>query len=240
MTQPLDIITLALQSIGASAPGEAIDASLATQAFNMLNMLLDQSSNDSFMVVSTQETAQSFSNPGTAVTIGIGGIINVTRPLRIDSAFARVSGVDYPIRILNVEQYELIGLKQLPGPWPTALYYDSGSPIGTLNLWPNPASFELHIFYSQLFTQFATINDTVQFPPGYVMWMVWALAELLLPAYGKASNQGLVVLIQRQLAKAVGSIKSTNMQPQQSVQFDRALTGGQVQDAGWFLNGGFQ
>jgi len=239
MTQPLDIITMALQAIGAVAPGDTVPPELTTQAFNMLNMMLDQASNDDFMVFSTQETSQVFSNPGINVTIGIGGQINVVRPLTIQSAFARVSGIDYPIRVMNVEQYELIGLKSLNGPWPTALYYNSGSPIGTISLWPNPATFELHLFYSQLFTQFATINDSIVFPPGYVMWMTWALAKLLLPFYGKASNQGLVAIVSENAASAMGAIKGTNMQPQQVVQFDRALYGGTCQDAGWIMNGGF-
>ena len=55
------------------------------------------------------------------------------RPLSINSAFVRINtnsngmpilngGLDYPVAILNVEDYEMIGLKTLSGPWPKALY----------------------------------------------------------------------------------------------------------------------
>src|SRR3954468_4420579 len=65
------------------------------------------------------------------------------RPLRINSAFVRVSTLDYPVSILNVEQYELIGFKTLNGPWPRALYYQPSYPTGNITFWPNPSSGEM-------------------------------------------------------------------------------------------------
>ena len=238
MTQPLDIITSSLSAIGALAPGEPLDASLAADAFNMLNDILDQASNDDFMVVSTQEITANIAG-STDWTIGIGGQINVVRPLNINSAFVRVSGLDYPVTVLNVEQYELIGIKQLNGPWPRALYYNSGSPIGTIKFWPLPSAGEIHLFIDQLFTRFVTINDNVQLPPGYLMWLRWRLAYLLMPGYGKTSP-ALVAMIKDNLRDAESSLKSTNMNPLQVVQFDQALYANKTNDAGWIMHGGFR
>lgn len=238
MTQPLDIITGALQSIGASAPGDPIESALAQQAFVMLNDMLEMVSNDDFMVLSTSEVFSNIAGLGTDITIGPSGQFNVPRPLSIQSAFVRVSNIDYPVAVLNVEQYELIGLKQLNGPWPRALYYNSGNPLGLIKLWPNPSSGELHLFVNQIFTRFVTINDTIQFPQGYAMWMRWALAELLMPSYGKTNPQ-LVDMVRKNAAKAMGSIKGTNMQPSQVVQFDSALRSGKSRDAGFIMHGGF-
>ncbi len=237
MTQPLDLITSALSSIGALAPGEPLDAALAADAFLMLNDMLELASNDSFMVVSISEVTAQIGG-ATDWTIGPGGQINGLRPLNINSAFVRVSTLDYPVQILNVEQYELIGLKQLNGPWPRALYYNSGSPLGLLKFWPLPASGEIHLFVDQIFTRFATINDTVQFPPGYNMWIRWALAKLLMPSYGK-TDAGLVQMVSENAREALGAIKGTNMSPQQTVKFDPMLRGGRQADAGWILSGGF-
>jgi hypothetical protein len=86
------------------------------------------------------------------------------RPLSISSAFVRVNtnsngtpilngGLDYPISILNVEDYELIGLKTLNGPWPKALYYQPSEILGNLFVWPNPAQGEMHIFTDTLFSR---------------------------------------------------------------------------------------
>jgi hypothetical protein len=239
MTQPLDLITDALCSIGALAPGEPLEPSLANQAFNMLNRMLDVWSNDSFMITSINEITATIGGGGTTWTIGPTGQINSQRPLGINSAFVRVAGIDYPVSVINVEQYELIGLKQLNGPWPRALYYNSGTPLGIINFWPNPSSGEIHLICDLLFTRFVTINDTIQFTPGYEMAIMWSLAALLMPAYGKL-NPVQIQMVQNYAKTAIASIKGTNMQPQQTVQFDPALYGtGRVKDAGWIMNGGF-
>lgn len=237
MTQPLGIITGALSSIGAWAPGEPLEASLANEAFTMLNDMLDMWSNDDFMCVSITEIIANIGG-STDWTIGAGGQINVNRPLNINSAFVRVSSIDYPVEILNVEKYELIGLKQMNGPWPRALYYNSGSPLGIVKLWPLPSSGELHMFVDQVFSQFATINDVIQFPPGYNMAMRWNLALLLMPSYGKTSPE-LVQMVKSNARESMGAIKTSNMQPLQTVQFDPALMRNRSAGASWIMTGGF-
>ena len=224
MAQVQDTIIGALQSIGANAPGEPVEASLMQQAFNMLNDLIESVSNDSFMILSTTEIIANIANMGTDITIGPGAMIDVPRPLNILSAFVRVTNVDYPVAVINVEQYELITLKQVNGPWPRALYYQSLNPIGLIKLWPKPSSGEIHLYANQIFPRFVTINDTVQFAQGYAMWMRWALAELLMPAYGK-NDPALMEMVTKNANRAIAKIKRTNMQPIQAVQFDSALVG---------------
>ena len=239
MTQPIDLITLTLETIGALAPGEPVEPALANQAFSMMNMMLDVWSNDSFMITSINEIVQTIGGGGTTWTIGPTGQIVSQRPLTINSAFVRVAGIDYPVDVINVEQYELIGLKQLNGPWPRALYYNSGTPLGVINFWPNPSSGEIHLICDLLFTRFVTINDTMLFTPGYEMAIVMSLALLLMPSYGKL-NPTQIQQIEKFARIAISSIKGTNMQPQQVVQFDPALAGtGRIKDAGWIMNGGF-
>lgn len=237
MTQPADLITRALIAIGALAPGEPLEASLAQDAFQMLNMLLDSASNDSFTVTSINEIVAPVGGLGTSFTLGpTGTIVSAQRPLGINSAFVRVATIDYPVQVLNIEQYELIGLKQLNGPWPRALYYNSGTPNGALTLWPNPSAGELHMFCDLLFTKFATINDTVLLPQGYELWLTWGLAELMCPSYGKAA---MIPVCSRNASRALGTIKSTNMAPMQTVGFDRALTQSRNAGGGWIMSGGF-
>lgn len=239
MTQPLDIINRALISIGALAPGETLEAVLATDAFNMLNMMLDSWSNDSFTVNSINEITANIAG-STDWTIGpTGTIVSTQRPLNINSAFVRVANIDYPVQILNVEQYELIGLKQLNGAWPKALFYNSGTPNGLIKFWPLPASGQIHLFCDLLFTKFSTLYDTVQIPQGYEMAMVWNLAELMMPGYG-VTNPAITSMVSKNAARFLGTLKSTNMQPQQTVQFDPAMVGNRlVRDAGWIMSGGF-
>jgi len=55
MTQPIDIISGALKDIGALAAGESPTPDAAQDALDMLNLLVDQWSNENMMVFNTQE-----------------------------------------------------------------------------------------------------------------------------------------------------------------------------------------
>ena len=171
------------------------------------------------------------------------------RPLSINSAFVRVNtnsngqpilngGLDYPITILNLENYELIGLKTLNGPWPRALYYQPGETLGTVTVWPNPSQGEMHIFADTLFQRFTSINDEIIIPQGYIMALRWCLAERLMPMYGKAS-QTQIQMINGFAGHAKATIKRTNMKPMQVARFEDTLIVGKRADAGWILTGGF-
>jgi hypothetical protein len=171
------------------------------------------------------------------------------RPLSINSAFVRVNtnsngepilngGLDYPVAILNLENYELIGLKTLNGPWPRALYYQPTEALGTITVWPNPAQGEMHIFADTLFQRFTTINDEIVIPQGYAMALRWCLAERLMPMYGK-SNPTQMAMINGFASHAKSTIKRTNMKPMQVARFDDSLIAGKRADAGWILTGGF-
>lgn len=175
------------------------------------------------------------------------GSITITtyapRPLRINSAFVRIvtaitGTLDYPVAPITSEEYELIGIKTLSGPWPRAFYYQPSLPMGVLNYWPNPSSGEMHLFCDMLLNRFQTLSDTIAMQPGAIMAMRWNLAELLLPSYGQ--NEPLLVqLVQKYAAQGRSWLKRTNMQPQQASRFDPVLIGNRRKDAGWILHGGF-
>lgn len=171
------------------------------------------------------------------------------RPLTIESAFVRVTttsngvpiyggGLDYPITILSLEEYESIGLKTLNGPWPKALYYQPSELLGTIYLWPNPAQGEMHLFTSTLFRTFGDLYGDLQFPEGYNMCLRWCLAERMMPMYGKV-NQVQIAQISAYAAQAKATIKRTNMKPPQVSKYPDVLMTGRPKDAAFILDGGF-
>lgn len=321
MTQPIDIISRALKDIGALEAGETPAPADSQDAFDMLNDMVDQWSNEQMMVFYKTEIIFTLTSGQTQYTIGAGGQIGGTitgsisgttltvtnvssgaialgmtltgsgvaagtkitgfksgaggnvnsngtytvnisqtvasttisayyeRPLSINSAFVRVNtnsngqpilngGLDYPITILNLENYELIGLKTLNGPWPRALYYQPGESLGTITVWPNPSQGEMHIFADTLFQRFTTINDEIVIPQGYLMALRWCLAERLMPMYGKASPTQ-IQMINGFASHAKATIKRNNMKPMQVARFEDSLIVGKRADAGWILTGGF-
>lgn len=166
------------------------------------------------------------------------------RPLRINSALVRVTSstagtLDYPVAVLNLENYELIGIKTLAGPWPRAVYYQPSEPLGVLNYWPNPNQVsEMHLFCDTVLNRFQTLNETVTLPQGYNLALRFSLAELLMPEFG-VKEQSVIALVTAQAAKARAWVKRTNMQPLQTARFDDTLIAGRRKDAGWVLHGGF-
>lgn len=163
----------------------------------------------------------------------------IPRPLKINSAFVRVATLDYPVKILSFEDYEKIGLKNLNGPWPYGLYYQPTEPRGTLTYWPVPSSGEMHIFADSIFSQFRTLTQVLAIPQGYEMAIMWNIAALMVPAYGK-SDPTQLQMVAAAAASSMAWLKRTNMLPQQEMQYPSALLTGRQKDAGWIYSGGFR
>jgi hypothetical protein len=174
---------------------------------------------------------------------------NYQKPLGIDSAFVRINttsngqpiqggGLDYPISVLTLQDYQMIGLKTLNGPWPKALYYNPNEESGNLFVWPNPAQGEMHLFANTLFNRYSSLNESIVLPQGYSMCLRWCLAERLMPMYGKAS-QTQIAMISQYAAQAKSTLKRTNMSPLQVARYPDALLVSKAKDAGWILTGGF-
>lgn len=325
MTVPIDIVSRALKDIGALEAGETPTPEAAQDAFEMLNDLIDQWSNEDMMVFNVTEiifpviagqtqytigpvastanfigaaftgsisgnvltvtgitsgaVAQGQTLSGSGITAGTkivdfltgaGGNVNEVgtyqlnisqtvastaitayyeKPLQINSAFVRINtnsngmpiingGLDYPVSVLALQDYEMIGLKTLSGPWPKAIYFNAGADTGNLFVWPNPSQGEMHLFANTIFSRYNTLYDPIVLPQGYSMALRWCLAERLMPMYGKAS-QVQIAMISGYAAQAKATIKRNNMSPLQVSRYPDALLVSRSKDAGFILNGGF-
>lgn len=312
--QPIDIISGSLKDIGALAAGETVTADIANDAFEMLNDLLDQLSNERMMVYYTTEVVFPTTSGITQYTIGPGGTVKAIftgsisgttltvtaltqgsitlgmtlsgtgitagttitgfgtgaggqvnyagtytvstsqtassttitgyyqRPISINSAFVRVTtssgGLDYPVAVLQNEQYQSIGLKNLNGPWAKAIYYQPAETMGNLFVWPNPSSGEVHLFADTILTRYNTLYDNIVLPQGYKMLLRWCLAERLLPMFGK-KDQAQIAMITQFAAQAKSTVKRTNMRPGLVARYDDTLMPGKSRDASWYTSGGF-
>jgi len=180
-----------------------------------------------------------------ADSITFTGQVNVPLPARISTAFTRIassggasSALDYPCDIITQEEYSAIGIKNLPGPWPTGLYYNRNAPIGEILVWMAPSSAgEAHLWCDYVFTRMATLSDPFVVPEGYARAIKLALAVELAPMYGRPVTPDLAAMAR----DAKAQIKALNGSPTQVATFDAALAGsGRRADAGWVLHGGFR
>ena len=75
MAQPIDIVSRSLKDIGALEAGETPTPEAAQDAFEMLNDMLDQWSNEDMMVYNFTEIIFPVVNGQTQYTIGPGGSV---------------------------------------------------------------------------------------------------------------------------------------------------------------------
>jgi len=197
--------------------------------------------------VSASQTVASTTITGTIVDTNIQAYYQ--KPLSIDSAYVRINtsqsgspvingGIDYPVAIINLDNYNSIGLKTLNGPWPKALYFNPGSDSGNIFLWPNPSQGEMHIFAKTVFSRYESLYEDIVLPQGYSMALRWCLAERLMPMYGK-TDPAILAMITNYAAQAKSTLKRTNMAPMQVSRYQDALLMSRAKDAGWILTGGF-
>jgi len=197
--------------------------------------------------VSVSQSVSSTTITGTIVPTNIQAYYQ--KPLSIDSAYVRIAtsqsgtpvlngGIDYPVAVLNLDNYNSIGLKTLNGPWPKGLYFNAGAESGNLFLWPNPGQGEMHMFAKTVFQRYESLYEDIVLPQGYFMALRWCLAERLLPMYGK-TDQVTLGMISTFAAQAKSTLKRTNMSPMQVSHYQDALLMSKAKDAGWILTGGF-
>lgn len=182
-----DVVSASLRLIGASAPGESIDAQEAADGLAALNRMIGSFSNEGLMIHAiTAEAAFTLTPGDSTVTLGTGGDIT-TRPQSIDAVVIRDGSVDYPVRILSLDEYASIADKTVQSTYPDALYDDGGYPLRTLTLYPVPqAAKQLVLFTRRALTAIADLDTSVSLPPGYEDMLVYNLAVRLAPEYGRA------------------------------------------------------
>lgn len=183
------------------------------------------------------------SSPGAQqITYTIRGDFKTTRPLRITSAFTRLttqgSGLDYPIEVVDQSRYTSIGFKAISAPWPILLWYNPTQPLGTLFFYQNPSGAgSLHLFSDSIFAAFPDLTTSVEMPQGYVRALKRALARELAPEYGSIWTPQQ----ERLYKEAYDMVKSLNAVPIPVSNYDSALLQqSQATDAGWYLSGGFR
>ena len=113
-------ISGAMKLLGVISPVETLAPEDAADGLIMLNNIIDAWNLESLFIYTINEAVVTFS--GASATIGPAMTINVARPMGIDSAFYRKSGIDYPLRVIDYAEYNSIGLKTVSSEFPEVIY----------------------------------------------------------------------------------------------------------------------
>jgi len=205
-----DLVSASLRKIGVLASGETADSASSTDALNELNRMLATWSTEGLLVYSKVRETFTLSGGLGSYSMGTGATFDTTRPIKIVDAAISISGLEYRMRIITVDEYARVTLKGLQG-IPGYLYPEGTYPNETLNFYPVPTTGYTFVCYSwKPLASVASTNSTVSLPPGYEDALVYNLAVRLAPEYGKSLDP---VVAETALATKA-SIKRINSKPQ--------------------------
>lgn len=188
MATARDMITSALRLIRVAGAGRTLTASEAVEALAVFNGLLSSWSTERMMQFTTQTDAVPLLPGVGSYTIGPSGAdVAAARPLRIEAAWVEEGGGGTcPLTLLNSAQWAAIAQKELSGSLPSALWYETSHPNGTLHLWPISTAGGLTLRFNsgQQLGDIASLDQVLSFPPGYERAFRLSLAMDLAHEYG--------------------------------------------------------
>lgn len=186
-----DIITTAMEIIGALSIGQTPSSDDSTLVFNNLNAMLDGWNAERLNLYTSQPFTGNLTNGVQNYTMGPGGGYNRTAPIMIETASVIIPGstVRRPVSVLNAEQWANLTEKGLTGFLPDKLYCDYLWPISNIAVHPIPnQTIVIELYLRYILAQFVTTGDTVSFPPGYVEALQYNLAVKIAPQFGLAQD----------------------------------------------------
>ena len=211
-----NLIVEALHQIAVYAHNETPTDSDMEQGLTILNDMLDSWSNESLTCYAILEQTGTLIAGVSSYTIGPGGAFNMTRPLRLiegpGAAYSQdVNGNNYYINVVPRNEWNLIGNRTsvMNSNFVFTMFYDPQFPLGVINVYPQPNQGAQMFWDSYLqLTDFTTIYQAVNLPPGYKKAIQDSLALMFWP-YWKTGEPSQRIVGGAAISK--GNIKRTNI-----------------------------
>lgn len=183
-----DLLTVALKRINVVQAGQVADGNDLRDAFDFANLWLDSMANERLIIPFVGRTAFTMTTakgtPTNPYTVGLGGDINLAKPVFLDrlnfydTSVTPVNEIKIPL--LTNQAYQGIVAKTQTATYPICGYYSAtyASGLGSLYVSPIPTSSTLvGVLYSPAaIQQFTSLTQTIVLPPGYKFFMQENLA----------------------------------------------------------------
>lgn len=209
------ICTQAWVDLGVGSPGDIMPPNESVNALAKLNMWLDAASaaRDLIYEILIQTFALTANQQAYPIGTSATAPFNVTRPVKIENAKIRVTGLDHDIDIIGQEEWLNIIDKGATGTAPSKLYYDPQVSNAIINLHPIPlVSVETTLVIGTwtYVQQFALLSTSATLPPAYLRLINLALQLELVPTYGRLVSTAIVQERTQQFADALATVRSLN------------------------------
>lgn len=208
MTTARDTVKGALRLIGVISSVDEPAAEEADDALSAMNQMLASWWVSRFTAVSTPQTSFALTANDGTYTIGASGDINTIRPSTIYEAHITQGGIDYPLRVISLQEYESISLKDTGGGIPEFLAVRPGYPLSTIHLYPTPGTGCTLVMDKIAAPSDLTLATTMPYPPEWIRAIRYNLAIELSPEYGVTPSPAVVAIAESSLA----AIMRTNLQ----------------------------
>lgn len=202
------IIDRALRLNGVLGAGRTANANDTADCLIALNAMLESWRLERLMVYAMSTESLSLVAGTSSYTIGPSGDLNITRPIKIEDAYQRLDGIDFPVEIIPPERWNMIVDKTTDSDVVEMAYYNPTLETGNLQVWPVPTSaVTLYLMVREPISSFSAATDTVSLPPGYERALAYNLGFEISPEYGNGFSQAALEIARK--SKAV--IKKVNI-----------------------------
>lgn len=201
------IIKRSLRLLGTLAAGETPSSTEQADGLEALNAMLDLWRTSSLAVYALRDETLTLTGAA-SYTIGSGGDLNTTRPVKIESAYERLSDIDYPLRLASAIAWSQLAAKSTTSDVAEWLYYEPSYPLGKLYLYPKATTGVLHLVTWVPLSSFAASAE-VALPPGYQDAITYNLAVRLAPEYSRPVTPELAAIAR----DAMSRVERVNFRP---------------------------
>lgn len=191
-----DLIQDALTQLMVYSPDTILTAEESNSALRALNGVIESIANEPVTINAVTKDDFNLVGGQATYTWGTGGNFNSPRPVSVKACTVAITGtagnIDFPVVILNYDDYALIKLKTLQTNYPQYVYLDGDYPLNNVTFYPVPSSAIPVTFYSfKPISEFTNVADLVQLPQGYYRFLVASLAIELAPSYQVTASQNI-------------------------------------------------
>jgi hypothetical protein len=208
----VDIITMALQEIGAIAIDETPQASEAATGLAKFNRLVDAWNADSRYIYGRTFNQYTIVPNLQPHTVGPTGTFQTNqRPVKLweaniilNSGTSPTQNIRYPMTVRDADWWANKRAYAVLGTLPTDVYYEPDFPNGLLFIWPVPSVAYLVELVTDTIINQVKLTDIISLPPGYLDALVYSLAISLVPSYEKQLDPALVELARMAIQRIQG------------------------------------
>lgn len=217
-----DLIKAAMRLIQVSAVDVDLTAQELKDGLESLNRMLDSWSLDELMLYQVIREPFELVSGQNPYSIGLGGDFNTVRPTKIVGAYLTLNNgsipVDYPMDVIQYDDYNAIRLKTLSTNFPNYIYYQPSFPIGEIYIYPvftpnDPATIGPAYITLTSWKPLPIIADPtapLEFPPGYWEAIVFNLAVRLAEEYQFSIREATIALATNALKRLKRMNQRTN------------------------------